>query len=327
MKNSKNFSVHKIALGASSTLLATLIAANGMGLANAAETHHHSEHQQTISPNSQKLAKKAQSKMAINNNNYMDQNFDLRKRCFALVGAAEDTHLNYHDNYGSFSGDIGDPRGITAGITGFTTETGDMKPMLDYYHQISPGNPLDQDRDHLKHVSESDLKAHWKDAYDNDTDNFIKAQNHQVKSDDMDVAVKYAKKDHLSQLGQYIYFDALVKHGPGKSNSNNPEDWSFGDLRSRAKAKAKTPAQGGDESTYLNNFVGQRYDSIGKENADNPDMDSDGTFDRLKFQQEELAKEDWDLKLPLDFHMNGKHFILTQDMINGFSDKDLASLN
>ena len=44
MKNSKNFSVRKIALGASSTLLATLIAANGMGLANAAETHHHSEH-------------------------------------------------------------------------------------------------------------------------------------------------------------------------------------------------------------------------------------------------------------------------------------------
>lgn len=61
----------------------------------------------------------------------MDKNFDLRKRCFALMGAAEDSRLDYDQNYNSVSGDISDGRGITAGIIGFTTGTGDMNDMLD----------------------------------------------------------------------------------------------------------------------------------------------------------------------------------------------------
>lgn len=174
MKNPKNFSTRKIALGTSSALLATLIAANGMGLANAAETHHHSEHQQTISPNSQNLAKEAQSKMAINNNNYMDQNFDLRKRCFALMGAAEDSQLDYDQNYNSVSGDISDGRGITAGIIGFTTGTGDMNNMLGYYNKISPNNHLAGYKDHMDHINGKQFEKDWHNAYKDDKDHLSK---------------------------------------------------------------------------------------------------------------------------------------------------------
>ncbi|MEQ5994269.1 hypothetical protein [Staphylococcus saccharolyticus] len=60
MKNFEKRTVRKIALGTSSSLLATLIAANGTGLANAAETLHHNEHQQTTLQNYQKKHKTKQ---------------------------------------------------------------------------------------------------------------------------------------------------------------------------------------------------------------------------------------------------------------------------
>lgn len=328
MKNPKNFSTREIALGTSSALLATLIAANGMGLANAAETHHHSEHQQTISPNSQNLAKEAQSKMAINNNNYMDQNFDLRKRCFALMGAAEDSQLDYDQNYNSVSGDISDGRGITAGIIGFTTGTGDMNNMLGYYNKISPNNHLAGYKDHMDHINGKQFEKDWHNAYKDDKDRFIKAQNHEVKKEVMNDAVKYAKKDGLSQLGQYIYFDALVKHGPGNNYQDAPREWGFQAIRHYAQENnVKTPAEGGDESKYLKNFVGKRYDATNDENDHNPDMDTDGTTDRLDFQMQQLDNGNLDLALPLSFKMNNTPFDLNQEKLNKLSDKDLASLN
>lgn len=328
MKNPKNFSTRKIALGTSSALLATLIAANGMGLANAAETHHHSEHQQTISPNSQNLAKEAQSKMAINNNNYMDQNFDLRKRCFALMGAAEDSQLDYDQNYNSVSGDISDGRGITAGIIGFTTGTGDMNNMLGYYNKISPNNHLAGYKDHMDHINGKQFEKDWHNAYKDDKDRFIKAQNHEVKKEVINDAVKYAKKDGLSQLGQYIYFDALVKHGPGNNYQDAPREWGFQAIRHYAQENnVKTPAEGGDESKYLKNFVGKRYDATNDENDHNPDMDTDGTTDRLDFQMQQLDNGNLDLALPLSFKMNNTPFDLNQEKLNKLSDKDLASLN
>ena len=95
MKNSKNFSTRKIALGTSSALLATLITVNGTGLAHASETQNHSNNSQTIHQSSPNTLKKTQNRTAFNKNNYMDKNFDLRKRCFALMGAAEDSRLDY----------------------------------------------------------------------------------------------------------------------------------------------------------------------------------------------------------------------------------------
>jgi len=328
VKNSKNFLPRKIALGTSSALLATLIAVNGTGLAQASETQHHSNNPQTTHQNSQNTLKKTQNKTAFNENNYMDKNFDLRKRCFALMGAAEDSNLNYSKNYRSVSGDEHDGRGITAGVIGFTSGTGDMKEMLDYYNKISPNKPLADDKDNMNNLKEEKLKKDWYNAFDNDHDNFVKAQNYEVKKEVMDKAVKYAKEDGLSQLGQYIYFDTLVKHGPGKNPQDPPRDWSFGAIREHAKENGvKPPSEGGNESSYLQNFVGKRYVAINDENKHSSGMDTEGTTDRLKFQLDQIKKGNFDLKLPLDFNMNQTDFHLDQKKLNKFSDKDLASLN
>lgn len=328
MKNSKNFSTRKIALGASSTLLATLIAVNGTGLAQASETQHHSNNPQTMHQNSQNTLKKTQNKIAFNENNYMDKNFDLRKRCFALMGAAEDSQLDYDQNYNSVSGDISDGRGITAGIIGFTTGTGDMNNMLGYYNKISPNNHLAGYKDHMDHINGKQFEKDWHNAYKDDKDRFIKAQNHEVKKEVMNDAVKYAKKDGLSQLGQYIYFDALVKHGPGNNYQDAPREWGFQAIRHYAQENnVKTPAEGGDESKYLKNFVGKRYDATNDENDHNPDMDTDGTTDRLDFQMQQLDNGNLDLALPLSFKMNNTPFDLNQEKLNKLSDKDLVSLN
>ncbi|MCU5745957.1 chitosanase [Staphylococcus sp. SQ8-PEA] len=278
------------------------------------------------------LKQSSQKASNVNDNNYMDKNFDLRKRCFALVGAAEDSNLNYSSNYRSVSGDEDDGRGITAGIIGFTSGNGDMKDMLNYYNQISPNNPLSGDKDNMSHLSEDKLRKDWFNAFDHDHDNFVKAQNYEVKKECMNDAVKFAKKDGLGQLGQYIYFDALVKHGPGRDPSASMSNWSFEDLRAHAIENGiKPPSQGGDEATYLQNFVGKRYDAINAENEEakkeGRDMDTEGTTDRLKFQINQIKKSNFDLKLPLDFNMNQTDFHLDQNKLNNFNDKDLASLN
>ncbi|WP_432371385.1 chitosanase [Staphylococcus chromogenes] len=273
----------------------------------------------------------SQKAHTINDNNYMDKNFDLRKRCFALVGAAEDSETNYSKNYNSVSGDIHDGRGITAGIIGFTSGTSDMQEMLDYYSKISPGNPLDKDKANINSIKTSKLKADWNKAFESDHDRFVAAQNYEVKKEVMNRAVKYAKEDGLSQLGQYIYFDTLVKHGPGKNPNARPKDWSFGDIREHAKQGRKTPAENGDEASYLKNFVGKRYDAINDENQYNKEkhtgFDDKGTLDRLNVQMNLINQKNFDLRLPLDFKMNDTNFHLDQKIIDSYSDKDLASLN
>ena len=64
--------------------------------------------------------------------------------------------------------------------------------------------------------------------------------------------VSQGKSDGLRALGQFAYYDAIVMHGAGSDAT------SFGGIRRRALRKAKPPAQGGDEMTYLNAFLDAR---------------------------------------------------------------------
>ena len=74
-------------------------------------------------------------------------------------------------------------------------------------------------------------------------------------------AVNQAKADGLRTLGQFIYYDAIVMHGPGTSSD------SFGGIRKAAMKVAKTPAQGGNETTYLNAFLDARVKVMKQEEA------------------------------------------------------------
>ena len=54
----------------------------------------------------------------------------LRKEVFALVSSAENSDTDYSLQYGYIE-DIGDGRGYTAGIIGFTTGTGDLPDVVE----------------------------------------------------------------------------------------------------------------------------------------------------------------------------------------------------
>lgn len=76
-----------------------------------------------------------------------------------------------------------------------------------------------------------------------------------------DPAVEQAKRDGLRALGQFIYYDAMVMHGPGSDPA------SFGGIRAKALRRAKPPARGGDEVAYLNAFLDARVAAMKAEEA------------------------------------------------------------
>jgi chitosanase len=113
-------------------------------------------------------------------------------------------------------------------------------------------------------------------------------------------AVQQAKADGLHALGQFIYFDALVMHGPGD------DPVSFGGIRATAMQHAKTPAQGGDETTYLNAFLDARVAAMHTEAA-HDDTSRVDTEQRVFLQQGNL-----DLNTPLSWHTYGDPYTISQ---------------
>jgi chitosanase len=174
-----------------------------------------------------------------------------------LVSSAENSSLNWKAQY-SYIEDIGDGRGYTAGIIGFCSGTGDMLELVTAYTKTEPGNPLAKYLPALKKVNGTDshsglgsaFVSAWKTAAKDTV--FQQAQNNERDAVYFNPAVKQAKADGLRALGQFIYYDAMVMHGPGD------DPVSFGGIRKAAMKKAKTPAQGGNETTYLNAYLDAR---------------------------------------------------------------------
>lgn len=232
---------------------------------------------------------------------------NLRKEVFALVSSAENSTLDYSKQY-SYIEDIKDGRGYTAGIIGFTSKNGDLFDVVRYYSSLSPNNSLKKYIPALKEVkgtsSHKNLGANfmkaWKQAAKTKT--MIKAQNHILNKQYMDPAISNAKKDRLSPLGQYIYYDALVVHGDGNDSD------SFGGIRKAALKKAKTPSQGGSESHYLYAFLKAREKIMLKEQAHKD-------LSRINVQRKFIKEKNWNLNLPLSWTMYGDHYYLTQSKL------------
>jgi chitosanase len=174
-----------------------------------------------------------------------------------LVSSAENSSLNWRAQYGYIQ-DIGDGRGYTGGIIGFTSGTHDMLELVQYYAQIAPGNILSKYLPALQAVDGSSSHSgldpsfisDWKTAA-NDA-KFQQAQDYERDRVYFNPAVQQGKADGLGALGQFIYYDALVMHGPGS------DAVSFGGIRAKAITKAKLPSQGGDQAAYLNAFLDAR---------------------------------------------------------------------
>ncbi|MFE6397565.1 chitosanase [Streptomyces alboflavus] len=218
-----------------------------------------------------------------------------------LVSSAENSSLDWKAQYGYIE-DIDDGRGYTAGIIGFCSGTGDMLDLVELYTQRKPGNVLAKYLPALREVDGSDshegldpnFTKDWKKAARDSA--FQKAQNDERDRVYFNPAVKRGKADGIGTLGQFAYYDAIVMHGDGGDNT------SFSNIRKRALTKAKPPAQGGDEVTYLHAFLDARVWAM-KQEAAHEDTSRVDTAQRVF-----LNKKNLNLDPPLDWKVYGDSF-------------------
>ena len=247
-------------------ILGTSLALLLSGTADAAV--HKKSHAATVKKHTKK-PKPAAKKPAAKKPEAAHVNLDDPTRkdiAMQLVSSAENSTLNWRAQY-AYIEDIGDGRGYTGGIIGFCSGTGDMLEVVTAYTAKVPGNPLAAYLPALRAVNGTDshaglgagFVAAWKNAAADAA--FQAAQDAERDRVYFNPAVAQAKADGLRALGQFAYYDAMVMHGPGNDAS------SFGGIRKAALAKAKTPAQGGDETAYLNAFLDARKAAMLTEEA------------------------------------------------------------
>ncbi|MEU6197117.1 chitosanase [Streptomyces sp. NPDC047061] len=183
-----------------------------------------------------------------------------------LVSSAENSSLDWQAQY-KYIEDIGDGRGYTGGIIGFCSGTGDMLALVELYTEWDADNPLAKYLPALRAVNGTashkglapGFPAAWRKAAR--TAAFRRAQRHERDRVYFDPAVARAKKDGLGTLGQFVYYDAMVMHGPGAGTL------AFGGIRARARRHAATPADGGGQRAYLGAFLDARVWAMRQEAA------------------------------------------------------------
>jgi chitosanase len=225
-----------------------------------------------------------------------------------LVSAAENSSLDWKAQYAYIEYNVEhnakENRGYTAGIIGFTSRTHDMLEVVQDYDGLSPGNRLSKYLPVLEKVDGTPSKDglgqpfmdDWKAAAADPK--FRQAQDHERDQTYFDPAVNQAQADGLRALGQFIYYDAIVMHGDGNGKT------SFGGIRKSALKHAKSPTQGGDETTYLNAFLDARKAAMLTEEGH-----SDTT--RVDTMQRVFVRDgNFDLKLPLRFKVYGDAYVI-----------------
>ena len=226
---------------------------------------------------------------------------DRKAIAMELVSSAENSPLAWRRQY-TYLEDIGDGRGYTGGIIGFCSGTGDMLVVVRRYTRARPDNPLARFLPALRRVNGSDshrglgrpfVRAWHRAAHDAA---FRRAQDAERDRVYFDPAVRRAKRDGLRTLGQFVYYDAIVMHGPGRDAS------SFGGIRRAAMRVARTPADGGSEVRYLNAFLDARTRVMRQEqaHADTSRIDTE--------QRRFLRERNLGLRPPLTWHVYGDRY-------------------
>ncbi|WP_326701833.1 chitosanase [Streptomyces sp. NBC_01754] len=186
---------------------------------------------------------------------------EMKEIASRLVSSADASTLDWRSRYGAIE-DLGDGNGYTAGIIGFCSGTNDMLQLVESYTEEHPDNPLARYLPALREVDGSDshdgldpgFTGAWRDAAEEKA--FRAAQDRTRDRLYFEPAVRQAKMDGLGALGQYIYYDAMVLHGPGL------EADGFYGIRDAAMAQADTAAEGGDETAYLHVFLDKGRSAI-----------------------------------------------------------------
>ena len=245
----------------------------------------------------------------------------VKKQIFLeMVNSAEQSALDWTTAY-PYCEDIGDGRGYTTGIAGFTTDsagatTTDGPGVLGvvlYYNSVTPGNVLAKYTQALQAAANAGTGSHagidavgsfctdWATAAADAT--FRNAQQHDFDVTAFDPARELAQTDGLGVLGQALYVDDSILNGYG----GNPS--LLHDVAA-AKQAAQTPAQGGDETTYLKAFAAAYRASI----LADPGHASDGSVGRVDTMWGPLVNAgNFELRTPLHWSMYGQAFDITSD--------------
>jgi len=225
-----------------------------------------------------------------------------REIAMELIASAENSTLAWYDRY-DYIEDIGDERGYTGGLVGFTSGTHDMLMLVERYTKTAPGNPLAAYLPALRAVDGTDshegLGEGFEEAWRAEaaSPGFQQAQRDEVDRLYFEPAVEQALADGLGVLGQFIYFDAMVMHG----------DSGFASIRDTAVRARATPADGGDQVEFLHAFLDAREDEMRAEAA-HEDTSRVGTAQR-KF----LDEGDLSLEPPLRWSVYGDPYEIESD--------------
>lgn len=184
-----------------------------------------------------------------------------------LVSSAESSTLDWRRTYGYIE-DLGDGQGYTAGIVGFCTGTHDLLTLVENYTDAHPDNGLARYLPALREVDGTDshegldpgFTTAWK--AEARVAAFREAQDAERDRAYFDPAVRLAKLDGLGTLGQFVYYDAMVFHGPGIDEDG------FYVLRDRALRQADSPSEGGTEKAYLDAFLDVRRAAMREKRPD-----------------------------------------------------------
>ena len=214
-----------------------------------------------------------------------------------LVSAAENSSLNWRAQF-SYIEDIKDGRGYTAGIIGFCSGTGDMLELVEAYTATKPSNVLAKYLPALRNVNgtsshsglDPNFTKDWKTAAADSV--FQAAQEAERDRVYFNPSVRDGKNDGVRALGQFAYYDAAVMHGYEGMRQ----------IRSAALKRAKPPAQGGDERTWLGVFLDERVKEMKTEEAHSDTSRVDTAQRRF------LTNGNFDLNTPLDFAVYGQAF-------------------
>lgn len=227
-----------------------------------------------------------------------------KEAAMQLVSSAENSSLDWKAQYGYIE-NIGDGRGYTGGIIGFTSGTHDMLELVRHYKTVAPNNVLAKWIPALENVDGTSSTTGLGTAFVNDWKTaakdvkFQQAQNQERDRVYFNPAVNLAKADGLGALGQFVYYDAAVVHGYNW-------DQGYDVIRANAMKKAKTPAQGGNETTYLNAFMDARNVVMKMEEA-HSDVSRIETAQRVFLKNGNL-----NLDLPLSWSVYGDQFSITK---------------
>ncbi|MGW3497915.1 chitosanase [Streptomyces sp. NPDC001020] len=217
-----------------------------------------------------------------------------------IVASAENSTLDWSSAFGYIE-DIGDGQGYTAGIVGFCTGTHDLLTLVERYTKAHPDNGLARYLPALRKVDGTDsheglggFPAAWK--AEAKVPAFRKAQVEERDRVYFNPAVRLAKLDGLGTLGQFIYYDAMVFHGPGTDAEG------FYGLRERTLNEAHSPSQGGSEKKYLDLFLDIRLKAMREKK---PDIDTTRVDTA---QRQWLYDGNMDLKTPLVWKVYGETY-------------------